>query len=127
MEEYDASLQNICTVDSVQLFWQCFNNLPTVDQLKPKSSFHLMKVRPVLARVLNVQAGIKPIWEDPNNENGGFWAMRVKKEDTYVTRTPTRPAHSLSARSLGASCFWRASASSLRRCCPRATTSAALL
>jgi len=26
--------------------------------------------------------GIKPIWEDPRNENGGFWSIRVKKEDS---------------------------------------------
>jgi len=71
--EYEASLHKLCTFKSVQEFWKCFNNLPMVDKLRPKSSFHLMK------------EGISPLWEDPKNANGGFWAMRVRKEDTsYV-------------------------------------------
>lgn len=68
--EYEASLHRLCTFKTVQEFWKCFNNLPAVDKLRPKSSFHLMK------------EGISPLWEDPKNANGGFWVMRVRKEDT---------------------------------------------
>jgi hypothetical protein len=71
--EYEASLHKLCTFSTVQDFWKCFNNLPPVDKLRPKSSFHLMK------------DGISPLWEDPKNANGGFWAMRVRKQETtYV-------------------------------------------
>jgi len=70
VEEYEASLHKLCTFSTIQDFWKNFNNLPPVDKLKTKSSFHMMK------------AGIRPIWEDPENANGGFWATRVKKEDT---------------------------------------------
>jgi len=73
VEEYEASLHKLCTFTTIQDFWKNFNNLPTIDKLKVKSSFHLMK------------AGIRPIWEDPENANGGFWAMRVRREDTEYT------------------------------------------
>lgn len=73
VEEYEASLHKLCTFTTIQDFWKNFNNLPAVDKLKVKSSFHLMK------------AGIRPIWEDPENANGGFWAMRVRREDTEHT------------------------------------------
>eukprot|EP00005_Dracoamoeba_jomungandri_P004686 CAMPEP_0174258300 /NCGR_PEP_ID=MMETSP0439-20130205/7315_1 /TAXON_ID=0 /ORGANISM="Stereomyxa ramosa, Strain Chinc5" /LENGTH=217 /DNA_ID=CAMNT_0015341755 /DNA_START=31 /DNA_END=684 /DNA_ORIENTATION=- len=67
--EYEASLHKLCTFKTVQDFWKCFNNLPTVEKLKPKSSFHMMK------------DGISPLWEDPKNVNGGFWVMRVNKDN----------------------------------------------
>ncbi|ELR11503.1 eukaryotic initiation factor 4E protein, putative [Acanthamoeba castellanii str. Neff] len=63
-EEYEASLQKLCTFGTVQDFWKCYNNLPPIEKLRFKSSFHLMK------------SGISPLWEDPKNANGGFWAMR---------------------------------------------------
>jgi len=70
VEEYEASLRNLCTFGTVQDFWRCFNNLPAVGQLGIKSSFHMMK------------EGVKPIWEDPHNASGGCWVMRIRKEDT---------------------------------------------
>lgn len=73
VEEYEASLHHLCTFTTIQDFWKNFNNLPSIDKLKVKSSFHMMK------------AGIRPIWEDPENANGGIWAMRVRREDTEYT------------------------------------------
>eukprot|EP01088_Endostelium_zonatum_P003510 TRINITY_DN14720_c0_g1_i1.p1 TRINITY_DN14720_c0_g1~~TRINITY_DN14720_c0_g1_i1.p1 ORF type:complete len:221 (+),score=51.64 TRINITY_DN14720_c0_g1_i1:25-687(+) len=71
-EEYEASLLSLCTLSTITEFWQCYNNLPSVDKLKPKTSFHLMK------------EGIKPIWEDPQNAEGGFWVFRVKDDNTPI-------------------------------------------
>jgi len=68
--EYEANLQAVCTFQTVQRFWECFNNLPNPDKLVVKSSLHMM------------QKGVKPLWEDPKNENGGFWCLRTKKEDS---------------------------------------------
>lgn len=70
--EYEASLHRLCTFNTVQDFWKCFNNLPSVEKLRSKSSFHLMK------------EGISPLWEDPKNADGGFWTVRIKKEDTAI-------------------------------------------
>eukprot|EP01092_Planopodium_desertum_P016920 TRINITY_DN9666_c0_g2_i1.p1 TRINITY_DN9666_c0_g2~~TRINITY_DN9666_c0_g2_i1.p1 ORF type:complete len:193 (+),score=23.72 TRINITY_DN9666_c0_g2_i1:3-581(+) len=69
-EEYDASLKLLGIVNTVKKFWAFFNNIPTVDKLPIKTSVHLMK------------SGIKPLWEDPANAEGGFWALKVKPEDT---------------------------------------------
>jgi len=69
-EEYASSLHELCSFDTVQSFWECFNSLPSVTKLQPKSSYHLMK------------KGVKPIWEDPENQKGGFWTIRISKEDT---------------------------------------------
>jgi len=44
--------------------------MPTPDKLTIKSSLHMM-----------VQ-DVKPLWEDSKNELGGFWSLRVKKEDS---------------------------------------------
>jgi len=72
-EEYEASLQKLCTFSTVQDFWKCYNNLPPIEKLRFKSSFHIMK------------AGVAPLWEDPKNADGGFWSMRINKEETaYV-------------------------------------------
>jgi len=70
VEDYEKNLQELFSFSTIEGFWTCFNNLPSPDKLKPKSSYHMMKI------------GIRPIWEDPNNANGGFWVMRVRKEDT---------------------------------------------
>jgi len=72
VEEYEASLHRLCIFNTIQDFWKNFNNLPPAEKLKPKSSFHMMK------------ANIRPIWEDSENANGGFWAVRVRKEDTQT-------------------------------------------
>jgi translation initiation factor 4E len=68
--DYEPNLRELCTFDTVQGFWNCFNVLPSVNELKTKSSYHLMR------------KGIKPIWEDPENAQGGMWSIRIKKEDS---------------------------------------------
>jgi len=68
--DYEANVQEICKFDTVQRFWECFNNLPTPDKLSVRSSLHMMIT------------GIKPLWEDPLNEKGGCWNIKVAKKDT---------------------------------------------
>lgn len=68
--EYEASLQKLCTFHTIHEFWKCFNNLPSVEKLQSKSSFHMMR------------DGIAPLWEDPKVANGGFWTLRVLKNNT---------------------------------------------
>jgi len=69
-EDYEASLQKLCTFNTVEGFWKCFNNMPGAEKLRNKASFYLMK------------AGIRPTWEDPNNAEGGNWTLRIKVDDT---------------------------------------------
>ncbi|EFA74527.1 eukaryotic translation initiation factor 4E member 3 [Heterostelium album PN500] len=66
-EEYLASLKQISSFSSVQGFWTEFNKLPHLSKVPNNSCFHLMK------------KDVRPIWEDPENENGGVLILKVKK------------------------------------------------
>eukprot|EP01127_Copromyxa_protea_P022676 TRINITY_DN8276_c0_g1_i1.p1 TRINITY_DN8276_c0_g1~~TRINITY_DN8276_c0_g1_i1.p1 ORF type:complete len:198 (+),score=37.48 TRINITY_DN8276_c0_g1_i1:34-594(+) len=73
--DYEANLTKIAEFDTVQSFWECFNNLPHPNHLKIKNVLHVML------------DGIKPLWEDPRNETGGVWTIKVKKADTMTVWT----------------------------------------
>jgi translation initiation factor 4E len=70
VEEYEASLKPIGTFGTVQDFWRWFNNMPTPGQLGMRMSYHIMK------------QGIKPLWEDKENLEGGNFCFKVRKHDT---------------------------------------------
>jgi len=71
-EEYEENLKSVATVNTVQSFWAVYNNIIGPEQLQFRSSLHFMK------------SGIRPVWEDPHNENGGAWSFRVNKSDSQV-------------------------------------------
>ena len=54
-------------IDSVKPFWEVMNSFP-LDALRFKDSIHFFK------------RGVKPVWEDPRNVNGGAWTFRVPKD-----------------------------------------------
>lgn len=62
-------LDNIITLKQ---FWEAYNGFP-LEKLKLKDSVHFFK------------RGVKPIWEDPRNLNGGAWCFRVPKEKSEQT------------------------------------------
>ncbi|MCJ1224307.1 hypothetical protein MMC12_000952 [Toensbergia leucococca] len=57
-------LENIITLKP---FWEAFNLFP-LDSLKYKDSVHFFK------------RGVKPVWEDSRNVNGGSWTFRLHKD-----------------------------------------------
>lgn len=57
-QEWNDSFKPIGIVDSIELFWQYYNNLPSILELQPKVLFSFFK------------QGIKPLWEDPANQQG---------------------------------------------------------
>ncbi|ORY36306.1 putative eukaryotic initiation factor 4E [Rhizoclosmatium globosum] len=63
---HDA-LKNLITFDTVEDFWGVYNNVIKASGLSAGSNFHLF------------QAGIEPMWEDPQNEKGGKWVAQVTK------------------------------------------------
>ncbi|KAF7727498.1 hypothetical protein EC973_007476 [Apophysomyces ossiformis] len=65
--EYEANLQVISTVGSVQKFWSVYNNIDGPEKLGFRSNLHFMR------------KGIKPIWEDPRNEYGGSYNFKIPK------------------------------------------------
>ena len=71
-EEEEDRLKSMYTFSSVQDFWGLINNIPQINSLSIKSSYHLM------------QKGVEPRWEDPFNERGGIWTVRIPKEHTVV-------------------------------------------
>lgn len=56
-------LENIITIKT---FWELMNQFP-LQSLKMKDSVHLFK------------RGVRPVWEDPRNVEGGAWTFRVSK------------------------------------------------
>ncbi|CAF2813830.1 unnamed protein product [Rotaria sp. Silwood2] len=69
-QDYEAGLEIISSVETVQEFWSVFNNIPTPDRLANRVTYHLMR------------QNRKPLWEDKENENGGIYTYRCPKNKT---------------------------------------------
>lgn len=66
-EDYAMYVQPVAKISSVEQFWQVYRFIKRPSDLTEKVDFHLFK------------EGIKPVWEDPANRNGGKWILRLKK------------------------------------------------
>lgn len=67
-KDYEQTLHQLCTMQTVQDFWGCYNNMPALQTLPFKCGYHIMK------------NDVKPAWEDLSNRNGGIWQFKIKKE-----------------------------------------------
>lgn len=66
-------LRTLFEFQTVQGFWRSYNSsINNIGALDAKESFHLMR------KINDTQ--IKPLWEDPENANGGEWILRVDKQ-----------------------------------------------
>ncbi|KAJ3332365.1 hypothetical protein HDU76_000466 [Blyttiomyces sp. JEL0837] len=61
------NLKNLITVDTVEDFRGVYNNVLKASQLAAGSNYHLFK------------HGVQPMWEDPENANGGKWVAQIPK------------------------------------------------
>ncbi|OBZ78362.1 Eukaryotic translation initiation factor 4E type 2 [Grifola frondosa] len=73
-EEYEAGLTVIGECDTVESFCRYFNWLKPPSKLERNSNYHLFK------------SGIKPMWEDEANANGGKWVLTMKNNPQLLDR-----------------------------------------
>jgi translation initiation factor 4E len=73
-EEYEAGLTVIGDFDTVESFCRYFNWLKSPSKLEKNSNYHLFK------------KGIKPMWEDEANANGGKWVLTMKNNPQLLDR-----------------------------------------
>ncbi|KAG0201572.1 Eukaryotic translation initiation factor 4E type 2 [Mortierella sp. GBA30] len=64
---YESSMKKIATFGSVEDFWAVYSHLKRPHELPNVSDYHLFK------------QGVRPVWEDATNINGGKWIVRLKK------------------------------------------------
>ncbi|KAF9585273.1 Eukaryotic translation initiation factor 4E type 2 [Lunasporangiospora selenospora] len=64
---YESAMKKIATFGSVEDFWAVYSHLIRPHELPNVSDYHLFK------------QGVRPVWEDATNINGGKWIVRLKK------------------------------------------------
>lgn len=74
----DAQQQYLLTplvddVPDIGTFYRIFNNMPWV-QIKQNDSIHIFR------------SGVKPLWEDAENQRGGRWLIRVRPDNGRAIR-----------------------------------------
>ncbi|CAN6295680.1 unnamed protein product [Urochloa humidicola] len=66
-QAYEDNIKKIIDFSTVESFWVCYCHLARPSSLPSPTDLHLFK------------DGIRPLWEDPANQNGGKWIIRFKK------------------------------------------------
>ncbi len=64
---YDANLRLVGTFNTVEKFWSYYSHMTRPHDIIGHADIHLFK------------DGIRPLWEDDANKNGGKWIVRLKK------------------------------------------------
>jgi len=64
---YDSNLKLVGTFNTVEKYWSYYSHMCRPQDLNGHADIHLFK------------DGIRPLWEDDANKNGGKWIVRLKK------------------------------------------------
>lgn len=67
-DQYESKLKCIGHFTTLESFFDTFATLHRPSQLGRNTNYHLFK------------AGIKPMWEDPANANGGRWILTLREQ-----------------------------------------------
>uniref|UniRef100_A0A1I7Z2Z6 EIF-4F 25 kDa subunit n=1 Tax=Steinernema glaseri TaxID=37863 RepID=A0A1I7Z2Z6_9BILA len=65
--DYAHYVNHLTVIQSVEQFWSAYQHLQRPQELPEKTDYHVFKL------------GIEPVWEHPQNCNGGKWILRVRK------------------------------------------------
>lgn len=66
-EPYEKQMKVLATASTVEQFWGVYTRLVPVSQVRDSVDIHMFK------------DGIRPMWEDEANRDGGKWIIRLKK------------------------------------------------
>ncbi|PVU92742.1 hypothetical protein BB561_003623 [Smittium simulii] len=64
---WTQNLKNLTNFKTIEDFWGVINNIVPSNELSLGANYHIFK------------SGIKPMWEDPNNERGGRLSISFQK------------------------------------------------
>ncbi|KAK9373790.1 translation initiation factor eIF 4e-like domain-containing protein [Lipomyces chichibuensis] len=67
ISDYEKATKEILSFSTAEDFWRLYSYLARPSALPYTSEYHLFKT------------GVRPIWEDPTNVNGGKWILKLKK------------------------------------------------
>ena len=70
--EYENQIKKIAEFETIEDFWAIFQHLRKPDSCRPGIEFQLFRY------------GVKPIWEDDNNKNGGKVTIKLRKDFTTI-------------------------------------------
>ena len=62
-DNYESNIINICAVGNIQQFWRYWQSIKPPSTLELNCNLHCFK------------RGIKPVWEDDQNRQGGKWTI----------------------------------------------------
>ncbi|KAF9961918.1 hypothetical protein BGZ72_001025 [Mortierella alpina] len=72
LNNYENGLRDLGTFTTVELFARYFNWIEKPHRIENSANYHLFK------------DGIKPMWEDPANANGGRWIITLLNKNTEL-------------------------------------------
>ncbi|KAF9968018.1 hypothetical protein BGZ70_007126 [Mortierella alpina] len=72
LNNYENGLRDLGTFTTVELFARYFNWIEKPHRMEISANYHLFK------------GGIKPMWEDPANANGGRWIITLLSKNTEL-------------------------------------------
>ncbi|KAK9238713.1 translation initiation factor eIF 4e-like domain-containing protein [Lipomyces kononenkoae] len=73
ISDYEKATKEISSFSTAEDFWRLYSYLARPSSLPYTSEYHLFKT------------GVRPVWEDPTNVNGGKWILKLKKGTGSVT------------------------------------------
>jgi translation initiation factor 4E len=72
--EWKDNLKDCGTFEDTDNFWRIFNNIKPAPTLEHNSNYHVFR------------QGIQPMWEDPQNVEGGKFVLTIPKKDSKSGR-----------------------------------------